>query len=210
VSGADQQRRFLQEVGVHGARSRNVEDALVALTDINANTNVDTVPLEVWDDVRERMAASGVSHRALASGLEMQYCGSALFKSAMSRSRLSKVATILDDDEFLTLADSDVLWDEIKSIEPDGEEEVFDARVPGLHNFVADDLIVHNSGAIEQDADVVLFIYRDEYYSPTEGRPGSAEVIIAKHRQGSTGMVELNFQGEFTRFANMGPDVPVA
>lgn len=210
VSGADQQRRFLEEVGVHGARSQNVNDALVVLARTTANTNVDTVPLEVWDQVRNKMSASGLTHRSLARGLEMQYCGSALFKSAMSRGRLSRVATILDDDELSNLANSDVLWDEVKSIEPDGEEEVFDARVPGTHNFVADDLIVHNSGAIEQDADVVLFIYRHEYYNPEAiETKGIAEVAIAKHRQGSVGRVDLTYLPEFTLFSDMGRDTPV-
>ena len=208
--GPRQQRRFLEDVGVHGARSQNVVQALAALDGVTANTNVDTVPLEVWDGVREKMATAGVSHRALARGLEMQYCGSALFKSAMSRDRLQRVATVLDDDELSQLAASDVLWDEIKSIEPDGVEEVFDARVPGTHNFIADNVVVHNSGAIEQDADIVLFIYRHEYYHPEAlETKGIAEVAIAKHRQGSVGRVDLTFLPEFTLFSDMGRDTPV-
>ena len=50
------------------------------------------------------------------------------------------------------------------SIQPDGVEEVFDLTVPGPHNFIANDIFVHNS--IEQDADLVAFIYRDEIYNP--------------------------------------------
>jgi replicative DNA helicase len=67
---------------------------------------------------------------------------------------------------------------------------------------------LRESGSIEQDADVVMFIYRDEYYNPEnhENR-GIAEVIVAKHRAGSTGPVRLTFQPEFTRFANLGRDV---
>lgn len=67
---------------------------------------------------------------------------------------------------------------------------------------------LRESGSIEQDADVVMFIYRDEYYNPEnhESR-GIAEVIVAKHRAGSTGPVRLTFQPEFTRFANLGRDV---
>ncbi len=67
---------------------------------------------------------------------------------------------------------------------------------------------LRESGAIEQDADVVMFIYRHEYYHPEEQeKRGLAEVIVAKHRAGSTGPVELTFQPEFTRFANLGRDV---
>ncbi len=67
---------------------------------------------------------------------------------------------------------------------------------------------LRESGSIEQDADVVMFIYRHEYYHPEDQeRRGIAEVIIAKHRAGSTGPVEMTFQPEFTRFANLGRDV---
>ncbi|HSN88826.1 MAG TPA: DnaB-like helicase C-terminal domain-containing protein, partial [Thermoanaerobaculia bacterium] len=63
------------------------------------------------------------------------------------------------------------------------------------------DLVVHNS--IEQDADMVAFIYRDEVYSPTDENKGLAELIIAKHRNGETGTVDLVFLGETTSFRNL-------
>ena len=67
---------------------------------------------------------------------------------------------------------------------------------------------LRESGAIEQDADVVMFIYRHEYYHPEDpDKRGIAEVIVAKHRAGSTGPVEMTFQPEFTRFANLGRDI---
>ena len=84
---------------------------------------------------------------------------------------------------------------------------------------------LRESGSIEQDADVVLFVFRDEYYfdkkkMPQEGTPeffewqaeaervhGKAEVIIAKQRHGPTGTVELQFESQFTRFGNLArPD----
>lgn len=96
---------------------------------------------------------------------------------------------------------SDVYWDPIVAIEADGVEEVFDLTVEGLHNFVADDIVVHNS--IEQDADIVSFIYRDEYYNQESERPGEADLIIAKHRNGPIGTVPLAFQEQFPKFANL-------
>ncbi len=99
-------------------------------------------------------------------------------------------------------SDSDIYWDKIVSITYAGEEEVFDLTVPGPHNFVANDIIVHNS--IEQDADIVMFIYRDEYYNPeTTERPNIAELNIAKHRNGPTGAIDLYWHSKLATFRNL-------
>jgi replicative DNA helicase len=61
---------------------------------------------------------------------------------------------------------------------------------------------------LEQDADVVVFIYRHEYYHPDDiEKRGTAEIIIAKHRAGATGTVEMTFMPDFTRFADLGRDL---
>jgi len=67
---------------------------------------------------------------------------------------------------------------------------------------------LRESGAIEQDADIVMFIYRDEYYNPGSEQPGLAEINIAKHRSGAVGTVMMNFAAEFTRFRNYTADEP--
>ena len=95
----------------------------------------------------------------------------------------------------------EVCWDEIVQLEPDGIEETYDLTVEGLHNFVANDVIVHNS--IEQDADLVFFIYRDEYYNEESDQQGLAEVILAKHRNGPTGSEKLSFLKRYAKFADL-------
>ncbi|MEO1272083.1 MAG: replicative DNA helicase [Myxococcota bacterium] len=69
---------------------------------------------------------------------------------------------------------------------------------------------LRESGAIEQDADIISFVYRDEYYHEDSEAKGITEVIIGKHRGGSTGTVMLRFFPEFTRFENLAQDAEVA
>ncbi|MDQ2713291.1 MAG: replicative DNA helicase [Chloroflexota bacterium] len=107
----------------------------------------------------------------------------------------------MSDAELSSLAQSDVYWDEIISIEPDGEAEVYDLTVNELHNFVAGDIVLHNS--IEQDADIVMFIYRDDVYNPESERKNIADIIVAKHRNGPVGEVSLYFQASHTRFRDL-------
>ncbi len=119
----------------------------------------------------------------------------------LSRSELRQVASGLDDQWLADLAASDVFWDEVVDIVPLGPQEVYDATVEGTHNFLADGIVVHNS--IEQDADVVMFIYRDDVYNPDSPDRGTAEILVSKHRNGPTGMVRLAFLDHYTKFANM-------
>lgn len=99
-------------------------------------------------------------------------------------------------------AHASVLWDEILTITPLGEEETYDATVDDVHNFVANGIIVHNS--IEQDSDIVMFLLRREYYDPYD-KPGLAELIIAKNRHGAVGNVNLTYRKEVAQFANYSP-----
>jgi replicative DNA helicase len=203
VSGRSQILRFAEAVGTVGAyKTSCLEEALAYLASRPENTNRDVIPREVWDlHVRPAMRRNGVTHRQLHAEIEIAYAGLTIFKHNLSRQRAMRVALAAGAEALRALAESDIYWDQIVSIEEDGAEEVFDLTVPGPHNFVADDLFVHNS--IEQDADMVAFIYRDEVYNQTEENKGLAELIIAKHRNGETGTVDLVFLGETTSFRNL-------
>lgn len=94
-----------------------------------------------------------------------------------------------------------VRWDQVASIQADGVEEVYDLTVPDYHNFAANEFIVHNS--IEQDADVVIFVYREDYYNEESEQQNIADLMVAKHRHGTTGTVSLYFRKELTQFRDL-------
>ena len=206
IHGVDQQRAFLSQIVVAGERGRDQDQALRALDQITANPNVDTVPCEVRDLVVSELARMEMSQRDLAAALGESYCGGYLLGTesrprATSRTRLARIADAVNSKELAALADSDVMWDEVVSVTSIGDQPVFDATVLGTHNFVADGVIAHNS--IEQDADVVMFLYRDEVYHPDTQDKDMAELIVAKHRAGRTGVARLVFLDYCTLFANM-------
>ncbi len=204
VSGAAQQRRFVDVVGAYGPRVEQAAKLEPLLASLAANTNVDTLPVEVFERVKLAMGARGITQREMASLRGTSYGGTAHFKFAPSRDVVSSYAELLDDDELRTRATSDLFWDVITSIEPAGDVDVYDLTVPGPASWIANTAIVsHNSGAIEQDADVILFIYRDVIYNKETEHPNIAEVIIGKNRHGATGTVETHFEGRYTRFENM-------
>jgi replicative DNA helicase len=201
VTGSADQLRFALIVGGHGERGIAISEALKVLQETNANTNRDTIPVEIWDLVKSRMRELGITHRAMAAMRNSTYGGTSHFKFAPSRSLLNQYAELLEDVELKEIANSDVFWDTVVSIEPDGVEDVYDMTVPTTHNFVANGLVLHNS--IEQDSDLVMFIYRDEVYNPDSEQKGEAELIVAKHRNGPTGLLRLAFMNQYTKFANI-------
>jgi len=201
VSGAADQKVFLRRINAHGARREIGRRLLSILETVEPNTNMDTVPRDVWSDVKELIADRGMSHREFATAMDTSFCGSTMWKRAPSRQRLAKVATVLESADLELLATNDVYWDEVVSIESIGEQDVYDATVLGTHNFIADGVSVHNS--LEQDADMVILLHREDAYERESPRAGEADFIVAKHRNGPTSTITVAFQGHYSRFVDM-------
>jgi replicative DNA helicase len=203
VSGRDDQMTFLRKIGVHGARGLACDRLMMILEGVAHNTNIDTIPDDVWRRVRRALTGQPMSDRQFPSEVGTRFGGSTLRKSPSTSARLAMVAEVLDDAELELLATNDVLWDEIVSVTPLGVADVYDATVTGLHNFIADGIAVHNS--IEQDADLVILLHREDAYERESPRAGEADLIVAKHRNGPTTTVTVAFQGHYSRFVDMAP-----
>ena len=206
VTGKSDQTDFVLRVWAVGdRRERQALGLADRLGVTRTQSSRDVIPARVWRTIVEPARTdAGMTARELQAGLKTSYCGSALYKSNLGRERAARVAEIVRSDELRRLAMSDVYWDRIDAIEPDAETEVYDLTVDAHHNFVSNGVITHNS--IEQDADLVMFIYRDEYYNDESEREGIADLIISKHRNGGLGVVELAFQKEFPRFMSYAGD----
>jgi replicative DNA helicase len=202
VSGKDDIERFLDIIGVIGDRRLAMAAEIKHyLSELGSNTNRDIIPRQVWRTYAvPAMAQISLSNRQMQAQLGNQYCGTGLYKQNISRDRASRLAQVVQSEEIGQLAQSDVYWDGIAAIEPDGEAEVFDLTVPGLSNFTANNVIAHNS--LEQDADIVMFLYRDVVYNEATEFPNRADIIIAKHRNGPTGTISLHFEKSLTKFAD--------
>ena len=204
IYGAENQLRFLKDVGVHGKRGEAAREVADNLHGVIGNTNVDTVPREVWGRVRETLAAQHLTHRDFATAMGSRFCGSTMWKHSPSRSRVAKVAALLDDADLELLAANDVFWDEITEVTSLGEQPVYDATVPGTHNFVANGIHVHNS--LEQDADIVLLVSRPDAFERDDPRAGEADLILAKHRSGPVNTVTVAHQLHYSRFADLAQE----
>src|SRR5437899_3873025 len=202
ISGHREILAFLEIVGVLGKEKALHKAAIVDyLSSKPSNTNRNVIPREVWKlHALPDRDVSSMSTRRMQASLGSRYSGTGLYEQNLSRERANRLAVAVGSGELELLSISDVYWDLVQSIEPAGEDEVYDLTVEDLHNFVAGNVISHYS--IEQDSAVVRFVFRPEYYKSDE-RPGIAEVIVSKHRNGPTGRIDLQFRRDHTRFYNL-------
>ena len=203
ISGKEHQLRFLQDIGVHGARGAHANRCLDLLMSFKDRTSVDTLPAGIWSRIRASTLEHHTPPAEFRRAVGVSLGSAALLEHAPSRDRVMRAANLLRDPELHALAESDLFWDRIVSIESRGDTETFDATVDETHNFFANNILAHNS--IEQDADVVLFVWREVVYKPDTPEPGKAALIIAKQRNGPTDDVDLTFLRECTKFVPYSP-----
>ncbi|WP_443050547.1 replicative DNA helicase [Streptomyces sp. H27-D2] len=218
IEDLDQLRVFAARVGVFGQEQR-VAEVLEALGEAErADTDetpsgTDVLPAEIWDLIEAEKGSS------LSWAEVSERCGRARDHDwrtgrPLGRHRLQEIAKALDSQPLGDLADADVRWDRIESVEPDGEDRVYDLTIDGTHNFVADDIVVHNSTlaldfaracSIQSNLPSVIFsleMGRNEIAM----RLLSAEARVALHHMRSGSMTDE----DWTRLARRMPDVSAA
>ncbi|WP_333376142.1 replicative DNA helicase [Microcoleus sp. N9_B4] len=204
VGGKQELEKFVYRIGAVGNYKQESLAAVKIYLEksVGASTNRDLIPNQVWrtqvNMARERL---GLTTKQIQASLGVRSCGDSSYQCDISRERAMQLATLLESEEMLKIAASDIYWDKIKKIDFIGEEMVYDLTVEKVENFATQGLYAHNS--IEQDADLVIMLYRDEYYNPDSPDRGIAEVIITKHRNGPTGIIKLLFDAQFTSFRNL-------
>jgi hypothetical protein len=142
ILNAENVVRFIEEIGFFGKKEEREFEAKTHINSVKRNSNVDTVPKEIWE-MYGPFEWSKI-------GREFGYKHPKAMRERMfyspTRQKLLQVAQIAESNPLKLLAQSDIFWDEVIGVELlEGEFTVYDICVPGNHNFVANDIIVHNS-----------------------------------------------------------------
>jgi replicative DNA helicase len=153
ITGQDGLATFCRRIRVCG-KSAQLARVVTGLRRVRPGTNVDTVPIDVWDRVLAAKGAKSWADVSVVTGRPRNHNWHVGMRG-LSRPLIGELAQATGDDGLQALATSDLWWDEVAAIEPIGEQETFDITVPGDHNFVADDVVVHNSALVTNMAENV-------------------------------------------------------
>jgi replicative DNA helicase len=143
ITDAKSIKNFINEIGIFG-KEKAINVVGEAILGRKYQTNRDLIPTEIWQELKQAKGEEtwqALAKRAGIQGYSNIYVG----KRALSRERLFKLAYALDNIALQNLATSEVYWDEIVSIETIGTQQVYDLTIPETHNFVANDICVHNT-----------------------------------------------------------------
>ena len=136
-------QRFLEEIGIHGKEAA-VEKALAVSRAKSPKAILDTLPVETWALIEQRKGEISWADLARRMGRGAGH-NFHVGKRTIGRQLMAEFAEALQDQELKALAESDLYWDRIESIEYLGDRQVYDLSVPDTHNFVAEDVLVHNT-----------------------------------------------------------------
>jgi replicative DNA helicase len=142
VTDADSIRRFADEIGIF-SKEKALAKVLRALGSRRYQSNTDLLPMNIWTALE---AAKGdMSWSELARKAGVQSSNIHAYRRRLSRSRLARFAMVLDAPHLMALAHSDVYWDRIETCIGLGTKQVYDLTIPETHNFIANDVCVHNT-----------------------------------------------------------------
>jgi replicative DNA helicase len=136
--------RFVREIGIFG-KERAAAKAMRISSRKRPKVNLDVIPPEVWSLIERKKGCRSWADISRALGFAEKGHNLHVGSGGLSRPRLRRIAEILEDAELANLATSDIYWDRVESIEHVGNRQVYDLTVPEHHNFVAEDIVVHNT-----------------------------------------------------------------
>jgi len=208
IHDVDQIRTFAARVGIF-SKERQIEEVVAACGERVGQPNLDLIPGEVWELVKTEKGSRSWAEISARTGRARNHNWHV--GQQVSRHRLLELAKALESPALVDIATSDVQWDRVESVVPDGEAEVYDLTVEGTHNFVANDIIVHNSTLALDFARSCSVKHKipSVFFSLEMGRNEiamrllSAEARVALHHMRSGNMTDE----DWTRLARRMPEL---